>query len=388
MRKTGLWIALTCAACRAPTSPLSSAPDSERVEPRRQVSHQPPAPSVATVPPPPSTSPRQAPECSAATLESDLDGDGQSEAIALTFTGSLTVGAAAQQLELPDGLACEIWSRQTPKLLRSVDLDQREQEHELLVTLPKPTGEDANRVFFLFRYRAGSLIRLAEIHGGPGTDLEFSGDGSARRSQHPEEVCVWTEPRNGETPRLVQRWQPRHSIVYGLDRRGETLVEKGRHKLDLVDCHALPACPFVYLVAADGREHYLGEILRNLRGSELAGAQSLAVPLRYVAPGQTLRLRLRELKPEVTFLSESWLVANGRVMMPRVGGGEHVLRRGDVIDLEFDLGADVGQVELWTKGYYVPDRGVAGPRGRPCPLRLRVAAPPSEEPQEPAATPG
>lgn len=112
-----------------------------------------------------------------------------------------------------------------------------------------------------------------------------------------------------------------------------------------------------------------GEILRNLVGPDAKARQELA--LNPPAGAKTVRLRLSEEKDETTFVDQLSLEVDGRIIAPgscQEGDGEfckedgvdHILRRGEVLELTFSLPGAWSRVMLRANGYYVPGDRVSG----------------------------
>jgi hypothetical protein len=299
----------------------------------------------------PSVSAPVAPPLADVAGQADLDGDGRVEAFSLSPEGLLRVGSAQTTITFRSEMSPDTGWGSLPTLLRVVDLDSRDGLHELLVTHRASGSEDPPWIFELFRYQAGTLLRLGELQTGPGLDLVFPGNGSVRRNEAPWEVCTRASSSGGDV--RPGRKVARHEIEYRLDQWGAKLVESSKRKLDTVACDELAACPEVYVVGSDGREVFAGEILRELRGRENAALQPLRLP---VATEGVLHVRLREAKPETTYISEVWLAVDGRRVAPREGNGSRRLEQGDTLDLRFELGPEnAREVVLWARGYYVSD---------------------------------
>ena len=130
------------------------------------------------------------------------------------------------------------------------------------------------------------------------------------------------------------------------------------------------ACPFVY-VSVDGKERYIGEILRNIRSADQATTQSLRMPSnlrQQLATKSVATVILREEKDETTYLDEIYVTtASGRVypsvckasgnkpLFCKKDGRHHVLRKGEKIELRF-AAAGQSQIEnVWATGYYIPN---------------------------------
>jgi hypothetical protein len=280
----------------------------------------------------------------AVSRSADLDGDGKDETVTLE-PGMLRVGSATYPVKIPGPL--------TAQMLQIVALDKKDRSRQLLVShIEEGDEEDPGTAYQLFSYDGKSLSLLLELRNQVG-NVAFPGDGTARITQSDWDAC-----RN-----LNQKKAPRYEMRWERD-SSKKMVEKGRKPVDTVDCENLAACPRVYVVDASGKEQLAGEILRDLRGSERAALQSLALTS---PPGSgRLRVRLREEKSEVTHLDQVFVTVDGRVIPPRLcrgenrsyceaGGATTLLHKGDVLDLEFDLGPEPSSPPLlWARGFYQP----------------------------------
>jgi hypothetical protein len=152
---------------------------------------------------------------------------------------------------------------------------------------------------------------------------------------------------------IVRHWALRNGkLVKIVDKKTGTYNES--------ECMA---CPFVY-VQRGSDWIYVGEILRELRDPSLEAHQSLAIP-RWAARERVLRVRLAEEKRETTYLDQIYLDVNGHRVAPSgcaqadawctEDRARHVLRTGDLLDLEFEIPEGVtNDLTLWALGYYTP----------------------------------
>lgn len=134
------------------------------------------------------------------------------------------------------------------------------------------------------------------------------------------------------------------------------------------------ACPFVYEQLADGSQHFHGEVLRNLRYSDVEQWQ----PLALTAPAgrsERIVLRIVEEKAETTYLDALALEVGGEQLLPDAcldpghaqatalhavcanDGNKVQLRRGQAIEVQFTVPASLATAphRLWANGYYLPD---------------------------------
>ena len=126
-------------------------------------------------------------------------------------------------------------------------------------------------------------------------------------------------------------------------------------------CDRLAACPYVYVMTEAGAE-LVGEILRDVRGSDAYATQDLALPMQH----GTVHVQLREEKKEVTYLDSIALVVDGREVLPTIcsweqglphcaaDGDFHRMFEGDVLDLWFTVPDGASSIELRATGYYIP----------------------------------
>jgi len=145
------------------------------------------------------------------------------------------------------------------------------------------------------------------------------------------------------------------------------------------------ACPFVYQVNEDKGQVYLGEILRNQKGSNHDAWNTL--DLR-PAKTSSLHIRIAERKRETTYLDAVYLLVGNQSILPEAcklpaavdsatqttritspaqkkrdtpdycnaDGRYHQIPHGDSIDLHFQIPEGLGMVSpvLRAKGYYMP----------------------------------
>lgn len=134
------------------------------------------------------------------------------------------------------------------------------------------------------------------------------------------------------------------------------------------------ACPFVYEQLADGSQHFHGEVLRNLRYSDVEQWQ----PLALTAPAgrsERIVLRIVEEKAETTYLDALALEVGDEQILPDAcldpghvqatalhavcanDGYKVQLRRGQFIEVQFTVPASLALARhrLWANGYYLPD---------------------------------
>jgi len=154
----------------------------------------------------------------------------------------------------------------------------------------------------------------------------------------------------------------RHELIFRLGARGlMRMVGKTQTRLR-VSCVIVAACPFVDVVDEGGTTRRAGEILRDLRGAGAYALQSL--PL-LGATARTWHVRLSEEKAETTYLDELYVEVDGERVAPRACdatspaycAADHVpylVRRGETLDVVFDLPESSASPELFARGYYVP----------------------------------
>ena len=129
-------------------------------------------------------------------------------------------------------------------------------------------------------------------------------------------------------------------------------------------CEGLSACPFVWVEDDRGREVFVGEILRDLRGEDAYALQELKLG---ATSRSKLRVRLSEEKPERTFLDELYVIADGERILPdgcemeagvpawcEADERAHVIEPDASISFTFSLGEGGARaVTLWARGYYI-----------------------------------
>jgi len=132
--------------------------------------------------------------------------------------------------------------------------------------------------------------------------------------------------------------------------------------IDFIEWNCL-SCPWVYLF--DGRTFIRrSEILRDLIGWEQKGIDSILLSASDAIDG-VIKIRLSEERDEITYISSIELVQNGMhcekplgLLIPTNDSSEVVLKKGDVLDLEFHLPTIVSEKDLLilqVEGYYEPD---------------------------------
>ena len=284
-------------------------------------------------------------------LSIDAEWEGETRAITLYSDGLLVAGSAQGHADIPDAIDYFIGEQAR---IDVVELGAFDHPRAILVTLPLEDTEDPPNLYQLF-VAEGKLLRrvLSEVYGVYGiTELIFLGDGTAEYQED-----GWTACLRAEMPDEVNRQ------IVTLGYVGGELVEIARRdSAQTQRCDQLAACPYVYVLAGDGSEEYIGEILRNVRGREAYTTQALALPTHI----GWLHVQLREEKAEVTYLDAISLLADGEVVLPRICGTDgdisHCtvdgvslrLAEGDVLDLWFEVPEGAVSLELRATGYYVP----------------------------------
>jgi hypothetical protein len=357
-----LLLAAALSACAAPSSPPPI--------------HEPePAPIEAERNPPlPSTSERVL-----WTMDVDLDGDGQPEHASLRSgdvtsqtgdfaaddlvdipivecttdrddaapcRGRLTIGTQSVELILHSGFFGGIG-------IRVVDLDEDDGRRELLLTRRGDAEEDPPYLFSIVQWDGGALTMTPLWHSNGYSSGTLTIDGSG------ELVLLYDECPDAYTVAYVLRDGRLHE--------GDVISKRVRNPDECA------ACPRAYVLEAAGFA-YKGEILRDLDHPELAGEQRLAFTraqrFRSDADGH-VTIELREEEPEISHIDAVALELDGRRILPvgcerssptgmnaicHADGREQVLRRGDTLRLEFEVGdLDVeSRVALVAVGYYVP----------------------------------
>ncbi len=228
----------------------------------------------------------------------------------------------------------------------------------VVVALPTPDDEDPPNVYQVFVSTPDGLHRIFEqAIGAYGVHpLSFPGDGTA---QYLEDG--WTACERADFPTRAKL----HRVTLGIGNDG-VLVEQRRDPAgDSVACEQLAACPFVDVIDDAGTTR-IGEILRNIRGQHNYTSDALHLP---AATQGAVVLRISEEKDEVTYLDSVVLLVDG-VELPAkqcdhaappascaADRSFFVLRRGDTLELEFDVPASATEVLVQARGYYsVPRR--------------------------------
>ncbi len=281
--------------------------------------------------------------------EHDLDGEAGAELVALYPDGVLRAGAAAGRAELTE--AGPFWMKERAAL-RFVAL--RAGQPAVLLVLPTADEEDPASRFQLFQLAGTRLERVLDITPGfaNAERLSFPGDGTARYVETSDEACRRAGPQASSAPlqEVIYEWAT------------AKMVERSRKSGRKVRCaaDALMACPYVY-VGSDGRR--AGEVLRNVRSRADARLQGLALG---ASSQSTLRVVIREQKPEISHLDEVFVLLDGQRLDPRSCQGAqppaYCARDGDSLQLapgqelalEFTLPAIGVRPFLLARGYYEP----------------------------------
>lgn len=335
-RLPNLVLIAAIAACQSPRSPA----------PSTSVSNTPAPHTSDTVPL------AQGVEVYAST-KGDLDGDGTAEPIEVRSNAMLRIGGLTHPLPFDHIEYPEEFARMVTVEVVALDGPHR----AVVVSTPTEGIEDPPPHLRVFVVDAGAIAMILDEEF-VGTDLRFPGDGTLRYDESADAAC--------ERAHYPQVPVGIDEVVYGRG-AGGMFVSKGQHPSGRTfDCNNLSACPFVYVVGADGA-HRVGEVLRNLRGAGAYALQSLELP-----EGATT-IRISEEKSEVTFLDEIYVEIGGVRVEPRAcsaaappaycaaDGEPYVMRQGDVLDLDVDATVD-GPTAVFARGYYVPgEAGAGGP---------------------------
>ncbi len=289
----------------------------------------------------------------------DVDGKDGEEELVLRGDGTLVAGRFEGQAAVDR--ASDYWMKKQARL-KVVALDAGTHVRVVLLELPALSEEDPpNRVqlFVVDGERLRRVLDWTPTGYGP-VSLDLPGDGSLRyvedgwtacdRAKHPS-----AEPVARERVTLRMTGEPGAEQMTEVEREPSGLVQR---------CDELAACPHVYVLDGD-RATYVGEILRHLRGAAAYDRQSLGLPS---PPGDVLRVRIAEEKPEVTHLDAIALSVDGRLHLPlgchEVPLPEHCevdhaatrLGPGEVLELAFEVPRDARTIELVGWGFYLPQR--------------------------------
>ncbi len=228
-----------------------------------------------------------------------------------------------------------------------------ESRDAVVLALPTRDDEDPPNHYWVWLVHEGALVSVFDqVVGGYGVQpLLLPGNGSVRYVED-----GWAACERLEYPAQAARQEVVHWWVHGTRSTREERTDTDQIQV----CDQLAACPFVYRVEG-GEETFVGEVLRDIRGSENATLQPLAIGQ---TTGGAVHFRLREEKEEVTFLDELYVEVDGVRLDPvSCAGGDgaycaadgrpHVMRPGDELDVRFELPAS-GELTIWARGYYVP----------------------------------
>lgn len=350
MRLRASSVFLFASACTAPpvsppavAEPPPAEPIAKAEEPSRDHEVAPNDPDVGAIAPA---------DGSLLRIEAEWDATPGPDAIVLYADGRLAAGAEEGRASLPTsgGYFFEEQER-----VEVVELGHPKYARAIVLGIPTGDEEDPPNVYQLFVADGGALRKVWEATVGSYgvVPLTFAGDGTVRYLED-----GWTACERAKFPKQVNL----KTVVLAIGKDGMLREVKRQATKQTQDCGMLAACPFVYVVA-DGESVRVGEILRNLRGAAAYGEQSLALP---VPRDGTLRVRIAEEKHEVTRLDAVAIAVDGVEVLPRACASSHaycqadrvyaLLRRGDVLELEFEIPRGAKSIELRAAGYYAIPR--------------------------------
>lgn len=272
------------------------------------------------------------------------------DAIVLHPDGRVVAGDEEGRASLPtsSGYFFEKQAR-----MEVVELGDAKFERALVLAIPTADEEDPANVYQVFVADGGALRKIYEATIGTYgvVPLVFAGDGTMTYVED-----GWTACQRAKFPTAVAL----KTVVLRVGKDGMLAEVKRTKTKETQKCGELAACPFVY-VLGDGAPALQGEILRNLRGLGAYDAQSLTLA---VPKDGELRIRIAEEKDEVTHLDAITLVVDGVEVPPRACSSDaaprfctadrtfELLRRGDALELVFDVRRDAQSIELRATGYY------------------------------------
>jgi hypothetical protein len=278
----------------------------------------------------------------------DVDGKPGDEVLRLDADGTLHAGTAS--IVVPLDSAHPAFDRKRKLAAIALGGSRR----GVLLAMPTEGDEDPSNRTRVFLYTKGAL-RLVFDQVGP--DPTFDARGIGRYLESPYDACTrGSKPGQTALPKVRL-----DQLTLRLDKSGTKLVSSRSRSKEVFDCNELSACPFVYELDGTAEPQLAGEILRDLRGRAAYAWQSLALAMQGAG---TIRVRLAEEKPEVTYLDEVYVVVGGKRVDPKACASApapaycaadqrpYVMRQGDVLDLELDVPA--GARTLEARGYYVP----------------------------------
>lgn len=280
----------------------------------------------------------------------DLDGKAGDETITLYADGTLIAGNWQGKAFAEPGSEY-FQSKQATISVAVLDKATR----VVVIALPTAEEEDPPNHYEVLAPKGDQLLTIFEqTVGNYGvTDLVFPGDGTMRYVQDSWTACGGGEPAASPAPI--------HEVVFAADASGALVEREKKPTGETFDCNNLAACPWVYVVGADGPVR-IGEILRDVRGKAAYTLQELALPAADRGP---LHVRVAEEEDEVTFLDEVYVEVDGAKLAPAACAttaapaycaADHVpyrMQKGDVLDLAFDLPAS-STPTIFARGYYVP----------------------------------
>jgi hypothetical protein len=125
---------------------------------------------------------------------------------------------------------------------------------------------------------------------------------------------------------------------------------------------ASPKCPFVSV--KNGNEFVeISEILRNQMSRLLERNDRIVIPLTTINNSE-ITIRIDERKDEISFIDRVYLMIDGKIIEPEIGGNSAlindedmnylVLKKGESVELKFHIPADITPQEIYinAKGYY------------------------------------
>ncbi len=285
----------------------------------------------------------------------EFDAESGADTVTLYADGTLAVGTLRGAVELTEATDYFMGEQAAVRIHRYDDA-----KNAIMVALPTSDQEDPPNRYQLFVQQGDALVKIFDqvigVYGVHDPEIR-SNDGSLVIDEDPHSACARANPETmTETrpPMMRHTWRPNAD--------GQLELAESVEMDRVAHCDQLPACPFVYLVANDGSETFMGEILRNVVGRDAYQAQTLAVD---GLSAERVRITMREEKAEITYLDEVHLVVDGVAISPRACDDSataprycaadhqaHVMNEGDELVLEFD--APAGSRELSATGFYIP----------------------------------
>jgi len=303
-----------------------------------------------------------------ASLSVDLDGDGKPDQVTIksprllsdtcATSPRVTIGGIELLLNYKDHEVQDMFAPKAGLPVSVVDVNRKDKTRELLIGPFQQCGPEYDNngsEWLLLRYDGKRITKVWRDNTRT-KKLTFAGNG---RWTAERDLCVRGSKVKHEPKYRVLKMGRRKITRYRFVLvKGRAVAKKIRTYFKAEDCMNR-FCPHVYVGTP---LRYVGEILRDLRGSRSMTSQSLALP-SLARRGTTVVVKLREFERETSFIDSVWLRVGDKVLRPTLCSSSpnavcsddrdfHVMHHGDELSLQFESVPE-GALELWANGYYV-----------------------------------